>query len=546
MGSDNIDIFKKIIFSLPPLKYQVTGMFILGAIYTAASYLAFEAFSPLSISLMMLPVFYLLIFILPSLSAAEISHRVLKNYPRRWSYFLSLVNQLSLFLYLMVLSGANNAVNAWNIVWLLLITVYLINFLVLAMSVGLEYMKKISVISLMQPAVLSMVFYFFVGRSLEISTYNYVFSFASFLTAAGFLMGILLTVNYLIRSNTDVSAFRLTSGLLQNRREALDLGFDSRPLVQTLKIDNGEESTFLAPWVHPGPLAGFGGGKMSEKIISELNQDGKGFFMHVPCTHKEDLADPEDSERLLRAESEPEFSEKASKMIHRDYESVEFYGRKIGDKKIVFMESEGIDDYDVGVFTEDVDRDDVLLVDLHNHDIHEGPEKEVQYGTVEASELRESFEDFLEELDGLDLQEYNAGVHVSDEGDIAALTEKVNDQEVLLIGSDTNGVTEDLRDLSRDLESEYDYSLIFSTDTHASIHEMAKLEETDTAKVGKVIQASRKDLGPAKIGLSSMESEPVTLLKYDYNGLVSSINILIRLVIISLFVFYFLLVLWIF
>ncbi len=546
MGSDNIDIFKKIIFGLPPLKYQIVGMFLLGAIYTAASFLAFEAFSPLSISLMMLPVFYLLIFILPSLSAAEISHRVLTNYPRRWSYFLSLVNQLALFLYLMVLSGANNAVNAWNIVWLLLITVYLINFLVLAMSVGLEYVKKISVISLIQPAVLSVVFYFFVGRSLEISTYNYVFSFASFLTAAGFLMGILLTVNYLIRSNTDVSAFRLTSGLLQNRREALDLGFDSRPMVQTLKIDNGDESTFLAPWVHPGPLAGFGGGKMSEKIISELNQDGKGFFMHVPCTHKEDLADPEDANKLLEAESEPEFSEKASKMIHREYEDVEFYGRKIGDKKIVFMEAGGVDDYDVGVFTQNVDRDNVLLVDLHNHDIHEGPEKEVQYGTIEASGLRESFEDFLAELGKLDLYDYYAGVHISEEGDIAALTEKVEDQQVILIGSDTNGVTEDLRDLSRDLESEYDHSLIFSTDTHASIHEMAKLDETDTQKVEEVVQTSRKNLGPAKIGFSSMKSEPVSLLKYDYNGLVSSVNILIRLVIISLFVFYFLLVLWIF
>ena len=546
MGSDNIDIFKKIIFSLPQLKYQVTGMFALGIIYTAASFLAFEAFSPLTISLGMLPVFYLLIFIFPSLFGAEIFHRVLKFYPRRWSYFLSLVTQLSLFLYLMVLSGANNAVNAWNIAWLLLITVYLINFLVLAMSVGLEYVKKISVISLTQPTVLSMVFYFFVARSLDISTYNYVFSFASFLAAVGFLLGILLTVNYLIRSNTDVSAFRLTSGLLQNRREALDLGFDSRPLVQTLKIDNGEESTFLAPWVHPGPLAGFGGGKMSERIISELNQEGKGFFMHVPCTHKEDLADPEDADKLLEAESEPGFSEKASKMIHRDYENVEFYGRKIGDKKIVFMEADGIDDYDVGVFTEDVDRDDVLLVDLHNHDIHEGPEKEVQYGTVEASKLRESFEDFLKELEKYELDDYQAGFNISDEGDIAALTEKVGGQKTVLIGSDTNGITEDLRDISKELESEYDFSLIFSTDTHASIHEMAKLEETDTKKVEQIVEASKKDLAPAKIGLSSMESEPVSLLKYDYNGLVSSVNILIRLVIISLFVFYFLLVLWIF
>ena len=546
MGADNVDIFKKIIFSLPPLKFQLSGLVVLGLIYTLASYLAFEAFAPINIMIEMILLFYLLVYLLPSVSAGELFYRALKSYPREWSYFLALVNQLALFLYLMVLSGANNPVNAWNIVWLLLITLYLINILVLVMSVGLKQIKKISVISLTQPAVLATVFYSFIGRSLEISTYNYFFSSVSFLAAGAFLVVLLLLVNYLIKSNTEVSAFKLTSGLLQNRREALDLGFDSQPVVQTLKIDNGEESTFLAPWVHPGPLAGFGGGKLSEKIISNLNADGKGFFMHVPCTHKEDLADPEDAEKLIEAKENPEMGGQASEMIHREYDKISFYGRRTEDKKIVFMETDGIDDYDVGVFTENIDREDVLLVDLHNHDIHEGPEKEVQYGTSEAYQLRESFEEFLQELEGLELKDYSAGIELSENRDVMALTEKVDGQKTLLIGSDTNGLTQDFRDLREEFESEYDHSLVFSTDTHASVHDMANLKTTDTGKVREVIEASRKDLGPATLGLSSSRSQPVKLLKYDYNGLVSSVNILIRLVIISLFVFYFLLVLWIF
>ncbi|MFO7793439.1 MAG: DUF2070 family protein [Candidatus Nanohaloarchaea archaeon] len=546
MGADNVDIFKKIIFSLPPLKYQITGIFVLGLIYTLASFIAFEAFAPINIASMLIPLFYLLIFVFPTLLAGELFCRVLNKYPRDWSFFLALVNQLSLFLYIMVLSGANNAVNAWNIVWLLLITLYLINVLVLVMSVGFEYIKKIALISFVQPASLAAIFYFFIGDALEISTYDYVFSFASFLAASAFLLAILVIVDYLIKTNTDVSAFTLTSRLLQNRREALDLGFESRPEVQTLKIDNGEESIFLAPWVHPGPLAGFGGGKVSEKIISELNESGRGFFFHVPCTHKEDLADPNDSEKLLDSVSNPELADNASKIIRREYEKVQFYGRKIGDNKVVYMIADGIDDYDVGIFTEDIDLEDVLLVDLHNHDIQQGPEKEVQYGTVEASELKQSFDQFLKELDGQELEEYHAGVKVSEDRDLVALTEKVGDQETLLIGSDTNGITKDLRDLKSDYESNFDYSLVFSTDTHSSIHEMANLKSTDTEEVKSLVEASKKDLSPAQIGLGTMKSDPVKLLKYDYNGLVSSVNILIRLVVISLFIFYLLLVLWIF
>jgi putative membrane protein len=46
------------------------------------------------------------------------------------------------------------------------------------------------------------------------------------------------------------------------------------------------------------------------------------------------------------------------------------------------------------VFLRDVDKDDVLLVDLHRHDIQRGPDKEIQYGTAEAETLKRHFDDF--------------------------------------------------------------------------------------------------------------------------------------------------------
>ena len=547
MGADNVDIFKKIIFSLPSLKTQLAGITALSFVYSGVAYLAFRAFAPLDLYPLMIPVSAVLIYLIPTVFSGELFYRLIPDYPQKWSYFLALVNQLILFLYSLILSGANNAGNAWSIIWLAFITVYLSNILVLIMSVGLKHLKRILVMSLSQPAILVPVFHIFIGRSLDISTSSYFFSFAALLLAAVFLAGLLLLVDYLIKSNTDVSAFRLTSGLLQNNRESLGLGFEAEPDVQTLQIDNGEELTMAAPWVHPGPLGGFGGGQLSSTLLNRLNEDGDGFFLHVPCTHKEDLANAEDAEKIAEAVGEPVKTGEASGMIHRDYGPVEFYGRRVGEKKVVYLHAEQIDDYDVGVFMADIDRDDVLLVDLHNHDIQEGPEKEIQYGTSEADELKSYFDNFLRELEELELEDYSAGFDVGKpDQHIMAICERVGDQEVLIMGSDTNGVTQDLRELQDSYRSEFDHVLLFSTDTHASIHDLANRKTSNIDEMENKVENAVDSTSSAEIGLVNQKTAPLHLLKNDYNGLVFSINILIRLTLISLVLFYLLLILWIF
>jgi len=582
MGADNVDAFQRLVFSVPGLRVQAAALVVLSAVYGVGTFGALWLFTPFAPDPSRIVPVAALIFLLPFAVAAELFPRVLDGYPRSWSYFLALTTQFVLFVYALVLSGANDVGNAWSIIWLSFITLYLINILVLVVSTGIDRSDRILLVSLVQPAALIAAFYALGGSEFGFSTYRHVFAFASLLIAAGFLVLVLVVVDYLIKSNTDVSAFALTSGLLRNDRESLDLGVEARPFVETLAVDNGDRLTLAAPWVHPGPLGGFGGGQLSGNLIDALNGDrdersdggdaggrprdgdtdrvgadppagSAGFFLHVPCTHKEDLSDPADAERILDAVAEPELTGRASRLVTADYGDregygdVRFRGRRIGDKEVIVLHGEGIDDYDTGVFMGDVDHDEVLLIDQHRHDIQNGPDVEIQYGSDRADRLKRAFDDFRETLAEAPLDDYAAGFALADSDQHAlAFVEEVDGEETLWIGVDTNGLTPDVRATADEYRESFDAVIPFSTDTHASIHELANARESDVDAIERAVDRAVADVAPATVGLASRRTEPVKLLKNDYNGLVFSVNILIRLTIIALVALYALLVLWLF
>ena len=583
MGADNVDAFQRLVFSVPRLRVQAAALVVLSGVYAVLAFAGIVFFTPFEPDPSRIVPVAALIFLVPFVVAAELFPRVLDGYPRSWSYFLALTSQFVLFVYALVLSGADNVGNAWSIIWLSFITLYLINILVLVVSTGIDRSERILLVSLAEPGLLIAAFYALGGSEFGFSTYRHVFAFASLLIAAGFLVLILLVVDYLIRSNTDVSAFALTSGLLRNDRESLDLGVEARPAVETFAVDNGSRLTVAAPWVHPGPLGGFGGGQLSGNLIDALNGGGEegetadgatddrdevvadggvgtvsdgdaGFFFHVPCTHKEDLSNPADAERIRDAVAEPERTERASRLVaesygeREGYADVRFRGRRIGDKEVIVLHGEGIDDYDTGVFMRDVGHDEVLLIDQHRHDIQNGPDVEIQYGSAEADRLKRAFDDFRDRLADADLSDdYAAGFAVTRAGqDALAMVESVDGQEALWIGVDTNGLTPDVRETADEYREEFDAVIPFSTDTHASIHELANMRESDIDAIERAIDRAVDDVAPATVGFESNRTEPVKLLKNDYNGLVFSVNILIRLTLISLVTLYALLVLWLF
>lgn len=238
MGADNVDAFQRLVFSVPRLRVQAAALVVLSGAYGVATFAAIWLFTPFDPDPSRIVPVAALIFLLPFAVAAELFPRVLDGYPRSWSYFLALTNQFVLFVYALVLSGANDVGNAWSIIWLSFITLYLINILVLVVSTGIDRSRRILLVSLAEPAALIAAFYALGGSELGFTTYRHVFAFASLGIAAGFLVLVLVVVDYLIKSNTDVSAFALTSGILLNDRESLDLGVEARPHVETLAVDN--------------------------------------------------------------------------------------------------------------------------------------------------------------------------------------------------------------------------------------------------------------------------------------------------------------------
>jgi len=77
-------------------------------------------------------------------------------------------------------------------------------------------------------------------------------------------------------------------------------------------------------------------------------------------------------------------------------------------------------------------------------------------------------------------------------------------------------------------------------------HELANTTRSDTESLTEAIEHATDAVAPATIGLTSRTTRPLKLLKNDYNGLVFSVNILIRLTVISLAMLYALLVIWLF
>jgi len=144
MGSDNnIDIWKKVIFNLPSTRKDSHRNSCLRTSLQRTSLSRFRFFTPLSLPGSTILFIAIFLFILPTAASAELLHRFIPDYPRKWGYFLAFCNQNILFAYSMILTGANNFLNAWNILWLAIITVYLSNFFFLLMlTIGYDHLKK--------------------------------------------------------------------------------------------------------------------------------------------------------------------------------------------------------------------------------------------------------------------------------------------------------------------------------------------------------------------------------------------------------------------
>lgn len=547
MPADNLEVFKKVIFRLPELKTTLAVSVLSGFFFSAVLFAMLNNSIFNLNGFVFIPLLALGLFVVPGILSSEFYSFLLPRYPRKWGYFLSLVNQLIIFLFSVLMALSDSFYTIWQVIWLGLTTLFVINFVILVLSTGPDYLKRVSLISTVQPLMILTGFHLILGRFLEIGFLAYVSNFLVILGAGIVMVLSFYVIEFLVGSNiSDISIFDLATALLQNRQENLELGRTVRPDVQTLKISNKSgEKTFAVPWLHPGPLEGFGGGRITGEIIDNLNNgSNEGFFLHVPSCHKMDPSDPEDSQKVLKAISEPEKSSKSSKLVKKEYENSKFYGRRFGDQKIVFMDVENFDDYDSSVFQEIIDKNEVILIDLHNQPegIHLG---EMRYGTEAADQARRNLLDFIEELENAPLSNYRSGFAVNfGTKPVMALVEEIEGQKTLIFGIEGNDASETLLELKDRFQEKFDEAILFTTDTHSSIHQMAGNMDVNKSEVVSAVESAENDISSAEIGFSSSKAEEMKFLKDDYFGLIYTINILARLLPIALVALYILLVIW--
>lgn len=545
MPADNVEVFKKVIFHLPKLEDTLKLTAVTAFFYASILFLLLQERFDLMFNELAIPVIGLLLFVVPGVISSEAYTFCLPEYPRKWGYFLSLINQLIIFLFTALLAFSESFGTAWNILWLGLTTLYASNFFILVLSNG-PLMKKISVLSMIQPVLILSGFHVLFGRYLEIGLVSYLMNFLIVIGTGIVLLLAFYLTEFLVGSNvSNISIIDLATALLQNRQEKLEIGREVRPDVQTLEIENSSGvKKFLAPWLHPGPLQGFGGGQITGKIIEDLNSEGEGFFLHVPSCHQMDPTDPKDAEKVLQASNSPDKNSEASKLVKAEYDFCTFYGRKVGDQKIVFLEIKGFDDYDSAVFQPFIDKEEVLLIDLHNQpkSCREG---EMRYGTAKAQQAQKNLGKFLEELEKLPQEKYSAGFSSRTDGKPAmALVEQVGDQRTVIFGVEGNDASRKLLELEAELKQEFDEALLFTTDTHASIHDLASERQLEKSEIRKIVDEASSDLSEASIGFSVEKAEEMKFLTDKYFGLIYTINILVRLIPIMLLALYILLVVW--
>jgi putative membrane protein len=351
--------------------------------------------------------------------------------------------------------------------------------------------------------------------------------------------GVFALSDVMLKSNVgQLSVFDLTSGLFTSGTTEIDAGHKSRVPLHSLRFSsesgNGE---VLVPWIHPGPIQGFGGFQLPSRIISYLNGNGEdGFMLHAPTTHRSDPAEEGVLEKIRDKSRGTTDLNLASKMVAAETSRFRFYARAYGSsekessKKVIFLEPKAgteIDDYESAIFKKAVNFEDTVVVDLHNNPKAEHGE-EVWEGTRTASEIVRGVKRIQSKVEECEMEGYKAGWSAGPDNECFSLVEEVGNQKVLIAGFNGNDLPGDEEIIQEGTREKFDDVLLFTTDSHESVQRLAQHNPYDTGSLRSAVEESEMSIAPTEVGFSYTDIGPVRLLKEDYSALVFSVNILIR------------------
>ncbi|MCJ7450719.1 MAG: DUF2070 family protein [Candidatus Nanohaloarchaeota archaeon QJJ-9] len=521
---EDLSGYRKVIFRSPSLKKLLILNLLVGILFGSVNgAIAFLIFDQ---KLLWVPILSLLLYIIPSVINGELLAS-LSKLSRKWTYSMSFIDQITVFGFSLIIPLPSSHI--WSLMWLGLATVYLLGILGLVGGRGRRKYFTNFAYPLIYPLWLLAVFHTFVGSNVGVSRMVYIHNSTLFFITSILLGLTLLIFEFVIKANSkSISALDFLSNVILDEEKAIEDYIETHVYNQSLEIEGKEKARFYIPWIHPGPVSGFGGGNLIPELVDESS-----FFLHVPSAHSMDLADPEEVERF-KSPPEAEKSSKASKLLKGDKGGFKFWGRMYGDSKIVFIQNKDVDDYDPSmIYDIKEDHENLTLIDMHNQPM-DGEGKPVQPMDPRSKILREGIESLVQKLEEAELKDYRAGFKI--QKGYSILVEELGDQKTVQIVMNANGKPPVLKEVEKELE--FDENLLLTTDTHQQLSLIANPPPAEKEEIIESVRESEENLESAEAGISEEKLENVNILGGNYGRLIATLNVMGRLVPISLLLYY--------
>ncbi|MFB6115582.1 MAG: DUF2070 family protein, partial [Candidatus Nanohalobium sp.] len=294
----NLYTFEKLVRDVPESRTLMYLITFSGLLYSAVLHFFVEKQISWNIGSTVFAEIFLvatLVFVIPAIVSGELYYRFLRRVKRNWSLAIAFIGETIFFCFLLLMKVSDTVQLSWKFYWAGVLSVFLATYTILVLSAGNHGIQKLGLLSTIHSVILIAPAYYLIGQFQAFTRAEFASKLGIMFVTGVVLVALVVIHEYLMKVNiSEISGSNLTSGLLQSKEEELLAGYPAKPVVYNLEIENEEGGYSLgAPWVHPGPLGGFGGATLTTKIIEEKNRKEEGFFLHLPSTHQSDPVNPE-------------------------------------------------------------------------------------------------------------------------------------------------------------------------------------------------------------------------------------------------------------
>ena len=530
---------RSLLFRLPSLKIQFTAMAILSLLYIFPFPLDEISSYLIVLSLVFIPSI-LSVFILPYLRSYKTKMKF------RQSGFIALTSLLSslIFYWILIYVGLSFELS------FLISIAFPMSIRFIAITGAFQYNLKRSLppslIQSLLPLPLFQIFYSLDPRSIS----GYLITL---LIGLSLVLVLITIINKPFKKDFGVPTLKVVNiitrtmlGEKEGKKELEEffgknsvLG-DIEYTIYSFRTEDEKryKALFVIPGLHPGPLKGVGGSRLSNILSEELKDHEDVFTFHAPSTHSLNPIREEDCRRLPRSINKDlkrlDYLNRASRFIRKEKNGIvgaQRFEENVFTNLSFYPETAEDVHASVGKIISQIGEADgfseVGIVDSHNSG--ERRVSSVFYPTQRTKRIVDLSAEIFKEVKGLKTNKFKLGtssrsgyenVGIAQEGIKVAVFE-VNGQRNAQILIDANNMKKGLRGkIQEGIEDLVDISELHTTDTH-EVNTLLRSHQPLGAKISserliedirRLLEEAIRDLEPVEVGVKTNTLKDMELM----------------------------------